>query len=93
MTFPEVQMAEGTEAVAKAMGEGALHDKEKMSLEMVDHVATNTSQTPEEREAERRLERRLLWKIDLVILPLLALTYFLSSMASHGSSMTLAASY
>jgi hypothetical protein len=41
-------------------------------------MASTTPQTPEEREAEARLERRLRWKIDMVILHLLALTYFLS---------------
>lgn len=38
------------------------------------------AQTDEERQAEARLEQRLKWKIDLVILPLLALAYFLSSL-------------
>lgn len=36
--------------------------------------------TPEEQAAEAELERRLKWKMDLTILPMLSLAYFLSSM-------------
>jgi hypothetical protein len=46
----------------------------------IDGTGEEEPRTPEERVAEARLERRLKWKMDMVILPLLALTYFLSSM-------------
>ena len=39
-------------------------------------IVDDTPQIWEERETEAKLERRLKWKIDRVILPLLALTYF-----------------
>lgn len=34
---------------------------------------------------EKRAERKLLWKLDLTLLPLLSLMYFLASMVSHPS--------
>jgi hypothetical protein len=41
--------------------------------------------TQQERTAEEKnIERRLLWKVDLTILPALSLVYFLASMVSNG---------
>lgn len=65
----------------KAMAE-EVEDEKIHTQADVDAATDNATQTPEEREAEARLERRLKWKIDLVILPLLALAYFLASMVS-----------
>lgn len=48
----------------------------------IDGIAEEEPQKPEERVGEARLERCLKWKMDMVILPLLALIYFLSSMVS-----------
>ncbi|KAK7888347.1 hypothetical protein LTR67_008693 [Exophiala xenobiotica] len=77
-------MAEAQTAAPKALAEAVLHDKEILGIDVVDSTApTDITQTPEEREAEARLERRLKWKIDLVILPMMALMYFLSSMARN----------
>lgn len=38
---------------------------------------------------EIRAERRLVWKIDLIILPLLSLMYFLASMVGRSHTMFL----
>ncbi|KAK5266611.1 hypothetical protein LTR99_007221 [Exophiala xenobiotica] len=77
-------MAEAQTAAPKAQAEAVLHDKEILGSNVVDSAApTDITQTPEEREAEARFERRLKWKIDLVILPMMALMYFLSSMARN----------
>ncbi|KAK5196811.1 hypothetical protein LTR72_001804 [Exophiala xenobiotica] len=76
-------MAEAQTAAPKAQAEAVLHDKEILGIDVVDSAAADDiTQTPEEREAEARLERRLKWKIDLVILPMMALMYFLSSMVA-----------
>ncbi len=70
-------------------GEEVQHDVESKvhDLEMLDKDVTNNNfeitLTPEESEEEARLEKRLKWKLDLVILPLLATTYFLSSMVCY----------
>jgi hypothetical protein len=65
----------------KAMAE-QIEDEKIHTQADVDATTCDATQTPEEREAEARLERRLKWKIDLVILLLLALAYFLASMVS-----------
>lgn len=54
-------------------------DTEKQEFGLHVDKLSERSQSPEEQEAEARLERRLKLKLDFVILPCIALGYFLAT--------------
>lgn len=66
-------------AHCEAASDGTASETTSNGLKM--HEAVELS--PE----EKRAERRLVWKIDLIVLPLLSLMYFLASMVSDHPSI------
>ncbi len=76
MSQMEVQKEMGA-AHYEAPCEGQAIGKDGNGIKMHEEVELS----PE----EKRAERKLLWKLDLTLLPLLSLMYFLASMVSHPS--------
>ena len=55
-------------------------DAKDLSSEMVEKAETRTRAPAELSEADRQIQRKLRWKMDLIVLPLLSTVYFLASM-------------
>ncbi|KAG0647885.1 putative transporter [Hyphodiscus hymeniophilus] len=70
---------EGTRAPSKPPQEEVI-EMHNGDIIKGDTLESEIRLTSEEQELQAKLERRLVWKLDLFILPILSLMYFLSSM-------------